>query len=468
MHLKRLLTVFLLTAIGLAGIALAGARAQERHVPTQAELRLSYAPVVQRVAPAVVNVYAAKVVQNRNPLFDDPIFRRFFGVPGDMGHQVQRSLGSGVIVDASGLIVTNVHVIEGADEIKVSLADKREFEAAIVLKDKRSDLAVLRIKDAHEKFPSLAFANSDALQVGDVVLAIGNPFGVGQTVTHGIVSALARTQVGITDYQFFIQTDAAINPGNSGGALVDLDGRLVGINTAIFSRSGGSQGVGFAIPANMVRVVVASAKTGGSAVKRPWLGAKLQPVTADIADSMGLKRPAGALIASVTPNGPAAQAGLKAGDVIVAVDGQGVDDVNAFDYRFATKPLGGAATLTALRGGREVSVKVALQSAPEMPRDEITIHSRSPFSGAKIANLSPALADELQLDNADHGVVILDVDRGSYASNLGFQRGDVIVSVNGEGIERTHDLARITAKSSAAWRIVIRRGGRQITAVFNG
>ena len=217
---------------------------------------------------------------------------------------MQRSLGSGVIVDASGLIVTNNHVIEGADEMKVSLADKREFEATLVLKDQRTDLAVLRIKDGRERFPLLDFANSDALEVGDVVLAIGNPFGVGQTVTHGIVSALARTQVGITDYQFFIQTDAAINPGNSGGALVDLTGRLVGVNTAIFSRSGGSQGIGFAIPANMVRVVVASAKGGGSAVKRPWLGAKLQAVTPEIADSMGLKRPAGALIASVIAGRP--------------------------------------------------------------------------------------------------------------------------------------------------------------------
>ena len=261
MGLKTSLTAIVLATIAMVGLS--SASAQERRVPTASELRLSYAPVVQHVAPAVVNVYAAKMVQNRNPLFDDPIFRQFFGVPGGGGPQVQRSLGSGVIVDASGLVVTNVHVIEGADEVKVSLADKREFEATIVLKDKRSDLAVLRIKDAHEHFPTLDFANSDALEVGDVVLAIGNPFGVGQTVTHGIVSALARTQVGITDYQFFIQTDAAINPGNSGGALVDLTGRLVGINTAIFSRSGGSQGVGFAIPANMVRVVVASAKSGG-------------------------------------------------------------------------------------------------------------------------------------------------------------------------------------------------------------
>ncbi|HEY4982827.1 MAG TPA: trypsin-like peptidase domain-containing protein, partial [Pseudolabrys sp.] len=264
MRRKPRLTAALIAAIALAGVATASvqnaaaqnAAAQERRVPTAAELRLSYAPVVQRVAPAVVNVYAAKTVQNRNPLLDDPIFRRFFGVPGG-GSQLQRSLGSGVMVDASGLVVTNYHVIEGADEVKVSLADKREFEATLVLKDQRTDLAVLRIKDGRERFAFLDFANSDALEVGDIVLAIGNPFGVGQTVTHGIVSALARTQVGITDYQFFIQTDAAINPGNSGGALVDLTGRLVGINTAIFSRSGGSQGIGFAIPANMVRVVVA-------------------------------------------------------------------------------------------------------------------------------------------------------------------------------------------------------------------
>ena len=467
MRLKRPLIALLLAANALAGTTVASAQ-ERRVVPGPGELRLSYAPVVQRVAPAVVNVYAAKVVQNRNPLFDDPIFRRFFGVPGDGGRQIQRSLGSGVIVDPSGLVVTNVHVIEGADEVKVALADKREFEAEIVLKDKRSDLAVLRIKDAHERFPVLDFANSDALEVGDIVLAIGDPFGVGQTVTHGIVSALARTQVGITDYQFFIQTDAPINPGNSGGALVDMSGRLVGINTAIFSRSGGSQGIGFAIPANMVRVVVASAKGGSNAVQRPWLGAKLQQLTADIADSMKLKRPAGALVAEVTRNSPAAQAGIKPGDVIVSVDNQAVDDVNAFDYRFATKPLGGTATLGLLRDGRELAVKVALQTAPSTPRDEITIHTRSPFSGAKVANLSPALADELQLQNADEGVVIVDVDSGSYASNLGFRRGDIILSVNGEHIAKTRDLARATERPSNSWQIVIRRGGQQISAVFNG
>ncbi len=461
----------LFASVLTAAAVMSAAHAQERRVPNPTELRLSYAPVVQRVAPAVVNVYAAKTVQQvRNPLFDDPIFRRFFGAPGGPGgpNQVQRSLGSGVIADASGLIVTNVHVIEGADDIKVSLADKREFEASVVLKDPRTDLAILRLKDTRETFPFLDFANSDALEVGDIVLAIGNPFGVGQTVTHGIVSALARTQVGVSDYQFFIQTDAAINPGNSGGALVDLTGKLVGVNTAIFSRSGGSQGVGFAIPANMVQVVLTSAKSGGSAVKRPWLGAKLQAVTPEIADSMSLKRPAGALISSIVANGPAAKAGLKPGDVIISVDGQPVDDTNAFDYRFATRPLGGTSKLGTLRGGKEIAISIALQTAPETPREEITIRSRSPFSGAKVANLSPALADELQVQNADSGVVILDVDNGSYASNLGFQRGDVIDEVNGAKIARTGDLDRITKTPSAGWRINLIRGGQKISAVFNG
>src|SRR3978361_928799 len=287
------------------------ASAQDRRVPASAaELRPSYAPIVQRVQPAVVNVYAAKTVQNRNPLLDDPIFRRFFGVPGQQPEQMQRSLGSGVMVDPSGLVVTNNHVIEGADQGKVSLSAKREFEAEIVLKDSRTDLAVLRLKDSKEKFPTLDFANSDELLVGDVVLAIGNPFGVGQTVTHGIISALARTPVRITDYQFFIQTDAAINPGNSGGALVAMTGKLAGINTAIFSRSGGSQGIGFAIPANMVRVVVASAKSGGKAVKRPWLGARLQAVTPEIAETLGLRLPSGALGAHTAPKRPSARAGL--------------------------------------------------------------------------------------------------------------------------------------------------------------
>ena len=455
-----------LLAVSLVG----GAAAQDRRVPgSAAEMSLSFAPVVHVVAPAVVNVYAAKVVANRPPFFDDPIFRRFFDLPGSMPReQVQRSLGSGVIVDASGLVVTNNHVIEGASEVKVALADKREFEAELVLKDARTDLAVLRLKDGRERFPAIDLGNSDELQVGDLVLAIGNPFGVGQTVTHGIVSALARTQVGITDFQFFIQTDAAINPGNSGGALVDLKGRLAGINTAIFSRSGGSQGIGFAIPVNMVRVVVASARSGGSAVKRPWLGAKLQDVTNEIAEGLGLKRPSGALVASVAAGSPAARAGLKTGDLIVAIDGQVIDDPNAFDYRFATKPLGGSAQVGVIRAGKEARVAVALEPAPDIPREELVIKSRSPFLGAKFANLSPALADELRLDSRAEGVVVLDVPDGSVAARYGFRRGDVVVSVNDQPIARTRDLEKAAREQSRAWSVTILRGGQRISAEFRG
>jgi Do/DeqQ family serine protease len=458
-----------LTALVVAMLAVTSVSAQDRRIPSStAELRLSYAPIVQRVQPAVVNVYAAKVVQNHNPLLDDPIFRRFFGVPGQQPEQMQRSLGSGVMVDPSGLVVTNNHVIEGADQVKVSLSDKREFEAEIVLKDGRSDLAVLRLKDVHEKFPTLDFANSDELQVGDVVLAIGNPFGVGQTVTHGIISALARTQVGITDYQFFIQTDAAINPGNSGGALVDMTGKLAGINTAIFSRSGGSQGIGFAIPANMVRVVVASARSGGRAVKRPWLGARLQAVTPEIAETLGLRVPNGALVANVVPGSPAARAGMKPSDLIVGIEGQVVDDPNAFDYRFATRPLGGAAEVDVQRGGRVVKLSVPLETAPDGGRNEIVLTTRSPFQGAKVANISPAVADEMHLDTDTEGVVVTDIADDSTAANVGFQKGDIILGVNNTKIAKTSDLEKATRDGSRLWRIRLVRGGQQINVTLGG
>jgi Do/DeqQ family serine protease len=469
MPLRLTPTVAIAALLALAALV-PDASAQERRPPASAaEVRLSYAPLVKRTAPAVVNVYGSRTVNTVNPLFNDPIFRHFFGVPGGPRRQQQSSLGSGVLVDPSGLVVTNNHVIDGSDQVKVSLADKREFEAEIVLKDARSDLAVLRLKASGERFPAIEFADSDALQVGDVVLAIGNPFGVGQTVTQGIVSAVARTQVGVTDYQFFIQTDAAINPGNSGGALIDMNAKLVGINTAIFSRGGGgSLGIGFAIPANMVRVVVASARSGGSVVKRPWLGARLQAVTPDIAESLGLRRPAGALVAMVTPNSPAARAGLRTGDLIVAIDAQEVEDPNAFDYRFATRALGGSARLRIVRARREMTLTIALQPAPETPRDEIVINSRSPFQGARVSNLSPALADELRLDAMTEGVVIVDVSDGSLAQRLGFRRGDLVVSVNDKPVGRTRDLDLLTRQPSRVWRITIRRGGQQMSVVFSG
>ncbi len=465
----RRFSVLLASALATIVLTVLPASAQQRQVPTSAaQLQLSFAPVVQRVAPAVVNVYAQHIVANNNPFMADPFFRQFFGGGGMPRAQVERSLGSGVIVDASGLVVTNYHVIADASEVKVALADKRELDADIVLKDQRSDLAVLRIKSGGERFATLEFANSDELQVGDVVLAIGDPFGVGQTVTHGIVSAVARTQVGNSDYQFFIQTDAAINPGNSGGALVDVNGRLVGINSEIYSRSGGSEGIGFAIPANMVRVVVASAEQGSGTVKRAWLGAKLQEVTPEIADSLGLKHPGGALVANVVSGSPAARAGIKTGDLVVTIDGVTVDDPAAFDYRFATKPVGGEAKVGLLRQGKETVVALALQGLPDTPRQEVEIQGRSPFLGAKVANLSPALADEMRLDPQTEGVVITGVTDGSAAQSVGFQKGDIVVSVNGQNIAKSSELERITNAGSRSWRITIQRGGQQISVMFSG
>jgi S1-C subfamily serine protease len=288
-------------------------------------------------------------------------------------------------------------------------------------------------------------------------------------VTHGIISALARTQVGITDYQFFIQTDAAINPGNSGGALVDMTGKLAGINTAIYSRSGGSQGIGFAIPANMVRVVVASAKSGGKAVKRPWLGAKLQAVTPEIAESLGLHSPSGALVASVVANSPASRAGLKASDLITSVDGQVVEDPNAFDYRFATRPLGGTAEVDVMRGGKPVKLSVALETAPDVGRDEIVLTARSPFQGAKISNISPAVADEMHLDADTEGVVVTELASDSTAASVGFQKGDIILSVNNAKVAKTSDLDKAASQSSVrVWHITMVRGGQQINVTLGG
>ena len=448
--------------------------APAKEVPsTQAEVQLSFAPLVKKVAPAVVNIYSRKVVRSRavSPLFDDPFFRRFFGENFPFGgsrERVQSSLGSGVIVDAKGLIVTSHHVIKGADEITVALADRREFEATVVLADERTDLAVLRIDTGAEKLPFMKLRDSDDLEVGDLVLAIGNPFGVGQTVTSGIVSALARTAVGVADYRYFIQTDASINPGNSGGALVAMDGGLVGINAAIYSRGGGSIGIGFAIPSNMVKAVIASSALG-SKMLRPWLGASGQAVTAEIASTLGLPKPLGVLINGVHPRGPAARAGLRVGDVVTAVGGRRVDDPQALRYRIATLPIGETTTLGVLRQGRESTLTVALKSPPEDPPRNVTeLSGRNPLGGATVANLSPALADELSLATDRSGVVVLRVKRRSLARRFGVKRHDIILAINGREAPSVGALVRILANGAARWRIAILRRGRVIEMVVDG
>jgi Do/DeqQ family serine protease len=462
--LTRLALVFVLALIWGGAFAETAPKVAPQ---SPSQVRLSFAPVVKKVTPAVVNVYASRVeTAPRNPLFDDPVFRRFFGGGGDES-RVSKALGSGVIVDPSGLVVTNYHVIEGMTQVKVALSDRREFEAQIVLRDPRTDLAVLRLKGAD--FPVLELGDSDALEVGDFVIAVGDPFGVGQTVTQGIVSALARTQVGISDYGFFIQTDAAINPGNSGGALVDLDGKLVGINSAIYSRSGGSIGIGFAIPVNMVKSVVAAALHGGASVKRPWLGATLQSLTKDIADNLGIDRPTGALVVTVASVGPAAEAGLKRGDLITAVDDQNVDDAEGVGFRLAVQPLGGSAKLSILRSGHELTLPLQLAAAPEVPpRDALTIRGRSPLEGAQVMNMSPAVAEELSLGGAAQGVVVAAVTDNSTAAQVGVQKGDVVVAVNGRKIATTHDLEKACAERAQLWDLTIQRGDQTIRSQLGG
>jgi serine protease Do len=435
---------------------------------TREQLELSFAPVVRKAAPAVVNIFARQVVHTQNLLFNDPFFRQFFGdaLPRD---RVQNSLGSGVIVAADGLIVTNRHVIKDADQIRVVLADRREFDATLVRQDERTDLAVLKIEVGRDTLPYLELHDSDELEVGDLVLAIGNPFGVGQTVTMGIVSALARTTGGITDYRSFIQTDAAINPGNSGGALVALDGKLAGVNTAIFSQSGGSIGIGFAIPSNMVRTVIQGGAAGGGRIVRPWFGASGQSVTAEIAGSLGLSRPQGVLLNEIYPGGPADRAGLRVGDIVTQVAGHEVDDAEALRFRFATLPLGQTATVAARHQGSARQFTVALTGPPETPPRDITeLRGNQPLAGATVANLSPALADELGLEGQPRGVIVTGLRPNTLAVQLGLQRGDIVVKINDRDIASVKQLDGVLAEHVGAWRISVRRGREVLSVRVNG
>ncbi|MEE9376063.1 MAG: DegQ family serine endoprotease [Rhizobiaceae bacterium] len=427
------------------------------------QVRYSFAPLVKALAPSVVNVYAARQVQQRSsPFAGDPFFERFFGrdtFGGRPRQRISRSLGSGVVVGENGLVITNHHVIKNADEVKVSLSDGREYAAEILLIDKQSDLAVLKI-NPDERLPAVILGDSENLEVGDLVLAIGNPFGVGQTVTSGIISALARSQRGIKDFGFFIQTDASINPGNSGGALVGMNGELIGINTAIFSRSGGSNGIGFAVPSNMVRVVLDSARKGSKSLLRPWVGAQFQAVSADIAESLGMQRPTGALVSGVTAGGPAQRAGLKLGDVILSLDGKPIPHVAGLGYRLATAGIGRQVSLTVLTRNQRRVLKISLSQAPEVPaRDIQKIGGRSPFSGIVAANLSPRVAQELGMSTEKTGVVIMSVGGRSLAARFGFRAKDILVEINDDTVLNTRILVAISKSRERGWAFTIERNG---------
>jgi Do/DeqQ family serine protease len=424
------------------------------------------APVLEKVTPAVVNIAVLqRSPEEDNPLLRDPFFRRFFGMPGEA--QPQISAGSGVIVDAkNGYVMTNAHVVKDAREVLVTLKDNRRLPARLVGADAGTDIALLKVEP--KGLVEARFGDSDALQVGDFVVAIGNPFGIGQTATSGIVSALGRSGLSVEGYEHFIQTDASINPGNSGGALVDMDGRLVGINTAIFSPSGGSNGIGFAIPANMVKVVVDSARNG-TRVRLPWVGATFQPVTSDIAEGLGVSDARGALVADVAPGSPGFRAGLKSGDLVTSIDGVEIDDPSSLNYRLATKGIGATVKLGLIRGGKPYVATLALEAAPEtVPRDAVALKGNSPLSGATVVNLSPAVAEELGYNGNPSGVIVSDVASGSIADQTGFAKGDVILAVNGRKVASTEDVSRATEARPRIWDLTIERNGRILRSQFRG
>ena len=424
-------------------------------------MKMSFAPIVRRAAPAVVNVYSTRTVRQQV----DPFWALFGGGAGIPRDRVEQSLGSGVIVRADGVIITNHHVIEGGQQLRVVLADRREFPAHVLLDDPQSDLAVLKIDVGAEKLPVLPIEDRDDIQVGDLVLAIGDPFGVGQTVTNGIVSGLARTDVSASDSGFYIQTDAAINPGNSGGPLVDVDGNMIGVNTSILSRSGSSSGVGFAIPAALVRRVVESAVGGGRSVERAWLGVRSSAVTADTARALGLDRPQGVLVSAVYPGSAAARAGLQPGDQILSAAGQPVNDPAALTYLIATQRLGDRVSLQIRRHGAVRSVSVPVEAPPASPTaDARTLAGREPLQGASVVNLSPAVADRYGLDPFAKGVLITSAG-GGFAAQAGFQPGDIVLGVNGQATPTVATLAAALGEAQG-WRLTIQRGEQQITADF--
>lgn len=468
--LKNTLILFIFALFSLP----AHAQLEKLLPSSRGEIQISFAPLVKKVKPAVVNIYTKRVVNARvvNPFFNDPFFAPFFQnqMGGLTRQRVENSLGSGVIVKPDGLVVTNSHVIKGAEEIVVLLSDGRELPAKILLVDEPSDLGLLQIETKGEVMPYAPLKNTDDLEVGDLVIAIGNPFGVGQTVTSGIVSALARSSLNITDYNFFIQTDAAINPGNSGGPLVDMQGNVVGINNAIYSKDGGSLGIGFAIPSDMVLSVLNArsqgAVTEGGKVVRPWMGLATQNVTSEIAESLGLTKPQGALVVDVHPQSPAAKAGIKQGDLITAVNGKNVTDASEVQFRMATIGMGADVTLTLNRKGAANDISFRTIAPPEVPkRDKRTIKSENLFMGVSVCNLSPALQAEMGDNLPEKGVVICDIAQGALASRF-LRVGDVLTAINQQDVTNSADVVRVTSQAGnngAIYRISFIRGGRSQT-----
>lgn len=424
----------------------------------EAAYALGFAAVLKPVLPGVVNIASSRVVKTeRQPFFTDPFFRRFFGdqSPGPPEERRERGLGSGVIISPDGYILTNNHVVAKATEIKVALPDKREFTGKVIGTDPKTDVAVVKI--AASGLPTLTLGDSSKIQVGDYALAIGDPFGIGETATMGIVSATGRGNLDIEDYEDFIQTDASINPGNSGGALINARSELIGINTAILAgQGGGNQGIGFAIPINLARNVMDAIIKHGKVV-RGYLGVAIQQVTPNIAKAFNVPPNRGALISDVTPDSPAAKAGLRKGDVIEELNGEPVPGPNELKLKVATLEPGTTVKLKVNRDGKELEVPVALSELPEKPSENAAGENdqESSLRGIQVEDLTPAIANELGLRPGAKGVVVTDVDPGSPAAEAGLARGDVIQEINRQPVSSVAQFQRVLRESGKQQAVML-------------
>lgn len=444
-------------------LAVVAAPVLAQQVPQSAsQMQLSFVPLVKEATPAVVNIYAKiMAAPRRTPLQSDPFFERFFRDPFSERPRVQNSLGSGVILSSDGIVVSNYHVVGMATEIRIVLNDRREYSAEVLLGDAEADLAILKI-DAEGPLPYLELRDSETVEVGELALAIGNPFGVGQTVSSGIVSGLARSGSGggNSGLGYFIQTDAPINPGNSGGALIDMQGRLIGINTSILTRSGGSNGIGFAIPADLVDAFMSQARAGNVDFARPWAGISGQPVDSDMAGPLGLDRAGGIIVSGLHVASPFLEAGLQVGDVITHVGGQQVHTPNEMVYRMSVFGLGSTAPVRFRRDGEESEIKVSLIAAPDVPsRDETVLSAQSILPDLRVARVNPAVISDLNLPLEAAGVVVVEAAR--YGARVGLRKGDVLVSVNGVEINHPSELKTLFGGQVRRFEVVIQRGARR-------
>jgi serine protease Do len=424
------------------------------------------AKIAERVTPAVVNISTTRTVKTpRNPLFDDPFFKKFFG-EGHEGGQRRKaySLGSGFIATSDGYIITNNHVIEGAEDILVKLSDNREYKGKVIGVDSRTDVAVIKINE--KKLPTIPWGNSDKMRVGEMILAVGNPYGLSHTITMGIISALGRVGIGISDYEDFIQTDAAINPGNSGGPLVNSSGEVIGVTNAIFSTSGGYQGIGFAIPSNMVKNVMDSIISEGKVV-RGWLGVQIQPLNADLAKQFGLKDDNGVLLVDVTEGGPAAKAGMKGGDVVVEYDGKKINDPFHFKNMVAETKPGKQVSIRIIREGNLLTANVTIGELPVENQVIPNIEIDNALKGVSVQDITDEYRQKMNISEKDRGVIVNNIDEDSPALGI-INKGDIILEINRKPVTNTKEYTKVISgieSNQNVLALIVRGGVRQYITI---